>query len=81
MLELSDKDRHTGMEIYFLNVVQPTRLVTPIMVAQGGGAIINISTLATFEPDPAFSTARIFRAGLAVFTKLFADRYAVRMVA
>ena len=34
MLELTDEQWHTGMEVYFMNVVRPTRLVTPIMQAQ-----------------------------------------------
>ncbi|HEX5558928.1 MAG TPA: SDR family oxidoreductase [Gaiellales bacterium] len=76
VLELTDEQWRAGMEIYFMNVVRPTRLVTPIMVAQGGGAIVNVSTFATFEPDPVFPTSGVFRAGLAAFTKLFADRYA-----
>ncbi|GJD53221.1 3-oxoacyl-[acyl-carrier-protein] reductase [Methylobacterium crusticola] len=76
LLDLADEDWHRGLEVYFLNVVRPTRLVTPIMQAQGGGAIINISTFAAFEPDPAFPTSGVFRAGLASFAKLFADRYA-----
>jgi NAD(P)-dependent dehydrogenase (short-subunit alcohol dehydrogenase family) len=76
VLELTDEDWHTGMEVYFLGAVRPTRLVTPIMVAQGGGAIINVSSFATFEPDPRFPTSGVFRAGLAAFAKLFADRYA-----
>jgi NAD(P)-dependent dehydrogenase (short-subunit alcohol dehydrogenase family) len=76
VLELTDEQWHTGMEVYFMNVVRPTRLVTPIMVAQGGGAIVNVSTFAAFEPDPVFPTSGVFRAGLAAFTKLFADRYA-----
>jgi NAD(P)-dependent dehydrogenase (short-subunit alcohol dehydrogenase family) len=76
ILDLSDDDWHDGMEVYFLNVVRPTRLVAPIMVAQRGGAIVNISTFATFEPDPVFPTSGVFRAGLAAYTKLFADRYA-----
>jgi NAD(P)-dependent dehydrogenase (short-subunit alcohol dehydrogenase family) len=76
VLELTDEDWHTGMEVYFLNVVRPTRLVAPIMVKQGGGAIINVSTFAAFEPDPTFPTSGVFRAGLAAYTKLFADRYA-----
>jgi NAD(P)-dependent dehydrogenase (short-subunit alcohol dehydrogenase family) len=45
-------------------------------VAQGGGAIVNISTFAAFEPDPAFPTSGVFRAGLASFAKQFADAYA-----
>ncbi len=76
VLELTDEQWRTGMEVYFMNVVRPTRLVTPIMVAQGGGAIVNVSTFAVFEPDPVFPTSGVFRAGLAAFTKLFADRYA-----
>ena len=76
VLEISDEDWHDGMEVYLLNVIRPTRLVTPIMAAQGGGSIINISTFAAFEPDPLFPTSGVFRAGLASFTKLVADRYA-----
>lgn len=76
LLELSDEDWHRGMEVYFLNVVRPVRLVTPIMQRQKAGAIINISTFAAFEPDPVFPTSGVFRAGLAAYTKLFADRYA-----
>jgi len=76
ILELTDEQWHEGMEVYFLNVVRAARLVAPIMVAQKGGAIINISTFATFEPDPAFPTSGVFRSGLAAYTKLFADRYA-----
>jgi NAD(P)-dependent dehydrogenase (short-subunit alcohol dehydrogenase family) len=76
ILELTDEQWRTGMDVYFMNVVRPTRLVTPIMVAQGGGAIVNVSTFAAFEPDPVFPTSGVFRAGLAAFTKLFADRYA-----
>jgi NAD(P)-dependent dehydrogenase (short-subunit alcohol dehydrogenase family) len=76
LLELTDDDWHRGMEVYFLNVVRPTRLVTPVMQRQKAGAIVNVSTFATFEPDPAFPTSGVFRAGLAVYAKLFADRYA-----
>jgi NAD(P)-dependent dehydrogenase (short-subunit alcohol dehydrogenase family) len=76
VLEITDEDWIRGMETYFLNAVRPTRLVTPIMQAQGGGVIINISTYAAFEPEAAFPTSGVFRAGLAAFTKLFADRYA-----
>ncbi|SLN13272.1 3-oxoacyl-[acyl-carrier-protein] reductase FabG [Pseudoruegeria aquimaris] len=76
ILDIADEDWHQGMEVYLMNVIRPTRLVTPIMQAQGSGAIVNISTFATFEPDPLFPTSGVFRAGLASFTKLFSDRYA-----
>ena len=80
ILEISDEDWIQGMETYFLNAVRPTRLVTPVMQEQQSGVIINISTFAAFEPDPTFPTSGVFRAGLAAFTKLFADRYAAENI-
>lgn len=77
ILEITDEDWHKGMEYYLMNVIRPARLVAPIMAKQGGGSIINISTFAVFEPDPLFPTSGVFRAGLASFTKLFADKMAV----
>lgn len=76
ILEISDDDWHRGMEVYLMNVIRPTRLVTPHMEAGGGGSIINISTFAAFEPDPLFPTSGVFRSGLAAFSKLYADKYA-----
>ncbi len=76
VLEISDDDWHQGMEVYLMNVIRPTKLVTPTMQAQGSGSIINISTFAAFEPDPLFPTSGVFRAGLAAFTKLYSDKYA-----
>ena len=76
VLELTDEDWHSGMDVYLMCAVRPTRLVTPIMQQQKSGSIVNISTFAAFEPDPVFPTSGVFRAGLAAFTKLFADKYA-----
>lgn len=75
ILDITDEDWHKGMEVYFLNAVRPARLVVPIMEKQGGGAIVNISTAWAFEPADMFPTSAVFRAGLASFTKIFADRY------
>lgn len=76
LLEISDEQWHAGMDVYLMNVIRPTRLVAPVMVAQKRGAIVNISTAWTFEPSPMFPTSGVFRAGLAAFTKVFADTYA-----
>ncbi len=76
ILEISDDDWHRGLEVYLMNVIRPTRLVVPHMQAGGGGSIINISTFAAFEPDPLFPTSGVFRAGLASFAKLVADKHA-----
>ena len=76
LLEISDADWQRGMEFYLLNVVRIARLVTPLMQQQKRGAIVNVSTYATFEPEAAFPTSGVFRSGLAAFAKLYADRYA-----
>ena len=76
ILEISDDDWHRGLDTYLLNVIRPTRLVTPIMQRQRDGVIINISTAWAFEPSEMFPTSAVFRAGLASFSKIFADTYA-----
>jgi len=76
LLEITDEQWHTGIDVYFMNVVRATRLVAPIMVAQKGGAIVNISTAWVGEPAAMFPTSAVARAGLAAYTKLFADQYA-----
>jgi len=80
ILEITDEQWAKGMDVYLLNVIRPTRLVTPIMQAQKSGAIINISTAWAFEPSSMFPTSAVFRAGLASFTKIFADTYAAENI-
>ena len=76
LLAMSDADWQRGMDFYLLTVVRIARLVTPLMQRRKRGAIVNVSTYATFEPEAAFPTSGVFRAGLAAFAKLYADRYA-----
>ena len=78
--EITDEQWHTGMDVYLMNVIRPVRLVTPIMQAQKKGAIVNISTAWVFEPSTMFPTSAVFRAGLAAYTKLFADTYAAENI-
>jgi len=80
ILEISDEDWHKGMDTYLMNVIRPVRLVTPVMQAQKFGSIINISTAWALEPSAMFPTSAVFRAGLASFTKLFADSYAAENI-
>jgi NAD(P)-dependent dehydrogenase (short-subunit alcohol dehydrogenase family) len=80
ILEITDEDWHKGMEIYLMPILRTARLVAPIMVAQGGGSIINISTAWAFEPSAMFPTSAVFRAGLASYTKIFADDFGPKNV-
>lgn len=76
LLKITDDQWHLGVDMVMMNVVRMARLVTPIMQAQGEGAIVNISTFAAFEPSRSFPVSATFRAALAAFTKLYADEYA-----
>lgn len=76
LLTIGDDDWYAGMDLVLLNVVRMSRLVTPVMIKQGGGAIVNISTFAAFEPSASFPVSCTLRAALGSFVKLYADRYA-----
>ncbi len=76
LLQVTDEEWHAGFDTYFMNVARAVRLVAPIMVSQKGGAIVNISSAWVMEPSAMWPTSAVARAGLAVYTKLFADQYA-----
>jgi NAD(P)-dependent dehydrogenase (short-subunit alcohol dehydrogenase family) len=80
LLDISDDEWRKGFDVYFLNVARAARLVAPIMAAQGGGSIVNISTAWIGEPSAMFPTSAVARAGLTAYTKLFADEFAARNV-
>ena len=76
LLAITDEQWHAGLDVYLLNVIRAVRLVAPVMQAQKDGAIVNVSTAWVGEPSPMFPTSAVFRAGLAAYTKLFADTHA-----
>ena len=80
IVEITDEQWHAGLDVYLMNVIRPTRVVAPVMQARKAGTIINISTAWAFEPSSMFPTSAVFRAGLASFTKLFADTYAAENI-
>jgi NAD(P)-dependent dehydrogenase (short-subunit alcohol dehydrogenase family) len=80
ILELTDEQWHEALDLLVLNVVRMARLVTPAMLGQGGGAIVNVSTFSAFEPSPFFPLSSSLRAALAGFAKLYSDRYAAEGV-
>jgi len=80
LLDLADEQWHEALDLVVLNVVRMARLVTPVMVRQGGGATVNVSTFSALEPSPAFPLSSALRAALAGFVKLYSDRYAAEGV-
>jgi NAD(P)-dependent dehydrogenase (short-subunit alcohol dehydrogenase family) len=75
-LAFPDETWHEALDMYVLTAVRMARAVTPIMLAQGGGAIVNISSMNATEPRPGYSQMSVLRGALHGFTKLFADKYA-----
>ncbi|MFC2036454.1 SDR family oxidoreductase [Chloroflexota bacterium] len=80
LLAIADEDWHAGLDLLLLNVVRMARLVTPVMVEQRGGALVNISTFGAFEPSVSFPVSSSLRAALGGFAKMYADRYAAHGV-
>jgi len=76
LLEISDSAWMQGMDLLLLSVIRLARLVTPVMLRQGGGALLNISSLWAVEPHLDAPVSSTLRGALANFTKLYADRYA-----
>jgi NAD(P)-dependent dehydrogenase (short-subunit alcohol dehydrogenase family) len=72
LLALSDADWHAGLDLVLLPVVRIARRITPHL-RERGGAIVNISSFAAFEPDARFPVSSALRAALASFCKLYAD--------
>ena len=76
LLDLEEEDWHKGFDLVFMNVIKMCKLVTPIMISQGTGIFVNISTFAAFEPSLTFPISSCLRTALAGFTKMFSERYA-----
>jgi len=75
LLEIADEQWEEAHKKVLLPVIRMARLVTPVMQAQGGGSIVNITTFSAFEPSLTFPTSSVYRVGVSSFTKLYSDRY------
>ena len=79
LLELTDDDWKAGFEMNLLSVIRMSRIVTPHLIDNGGGAILNMSAYGAFEPENDFPMTTL-RAALGAWTKLYADNYADRNI-
>lgn len=75
LLEIPDEGWDLAHDMIVKSVLRMARLVTPVMQAQGGGSIVNVTTYAALEPSPWFPASCTYRAAVMSFTKLYADRY------
>ena len=75
LLDISDEDWDKANDMVLKPVIRMARLLAPVMEAQGGGSIVNITTFSAFEPSLVFPTSSVYRVGVSSFAKLFSDRY------
>lgn len=75
LLDITDENWDLANDMIIKSVIRVSRLVTPVMEAQGGGSIVTITTYAAFEPSLWFPASCVYRAGVSSFTKLYSDRY------
>lgn len=80
LLEITDENWDLANDMIVKSVVRMARLVTPVMEAQGGGSIVNVTTYAAFEPSLWFPASCVYRAGVSSFAKLYADRYGTKNI-
>jgi NAD(P)-dependent dehydrogenase (short-subunit alcohol dehydrogenase family) len=76
LLEIPAEDWQRGHDMVLAPVIEMARLVTPTMLKQGSGALVNITTFAAYEPSLIFPVSCTYRAAVGAFTRLYADRYA-----
>lgn len=75
LLDIPEEDWDLANEMVLKPVIRLSKLLAPVMEAQGGGSIVNITTFSAFEPSLTFPTSSVFRVAVSSFTKLFSDRY------
>lgn len=75
LLAISDENWDLAHDMILKSVLRMARLVTPVMEAQGGGSIVNITTYASHEPSLWFPASCTYRAAVSTFAKLYSDRY------
>ncbi len=67
--EITDQDWQASLTLNLMAAVRTTRAVLPVMLAAGKGAIVNISSVNAFLPDPGVMDYSAAKAALANFSK------------
>jgi len=67
--EIADEDWQSSLTLNLMAAVRTTRAALPVMLAVGKGAIVNISSVNAFLPDPGVMDYGAAKAALANFSK------------
>lgn len=75
-LEVKDETWQQDLDLKVYGAIRASRLVIPYMKKQGGGRIVNISTVAGKQPGPASGPTSVSRAAGLALTKALSKEYA-----
>ena len=78
LASLSDEQWHKEFDVKLMAMIRAARAAVPLMLARGGGSIININAIFARQPDMTFYASSVVRAGCLSFTKLLAREYAAQ---
>jgi len=78
LASLSDEQWHKEFDVKLLAMIRTARAAVPLMLARGGGSIVNINAIFARQPDMTFYASSVVRAGCLSFTKLLAKEYAAQ---
>jgi NAD(P)-dependent dehydrogenase (short-subunit alcohol dehydrogenase family) len=67
--EITDEDWQASLTLNLMAAVRTTRAALPVMLAAGNGAIVSISSVSAFLPDPGVMDYSAAKAALANFSK------------
>lgn len=73
---VSDDEWHGTLELNLMSAVRACRAAIPVMRARGGGAIVTVSSVNAFLPEPSAIDYSAAKAALVSFSKSLASRYA-----
>ncbi|MGH2837070.1 MAG: SDR family NAD(P)-dependent oxidoreductase [Thermoleophilaceae bacterium] len=77
---VSDDEWRDTLELNLMSAVRACRAAIPVMLARGGGAIVTVSSVNAFLPEPSAIDYSAAKAALVSFSKSLALRYAAEGV-
>ena len=78
--EVADATWQQDLDLKVFGAIRASRLVIPYMKKQGGGRIVNISTVAGKQPGPASGPTSVSRAAGLALTKALSKEYAAHNI-
>jgi NAD(P)-dependent dehydrogenase (short-subunit alcohol dehydrogenase family) len=79
-LSIGDAEWQRTLELNLLTTVRTTRAALPAMVAQGGGAIVNVSSVNARQPGPEVADYSAAKAAITNLTRVVAEEFTAKGV-